>query len=339
MDTGISGICNFLSVASSDSSHDTAVTQTDVPWFLNNPKTRRYLVGVSGGADSVALLHLLVRSGYKKLVVCHLNHKLRGKASQGDARFVSRLAEQLGLDYESDSVNVADLAASTGESLETAGRQARHEFFSKASKKWRCNRLLLAHHADDVAETVLWNLLRGSSGAKGIAMRQDMIMSDRKMTIIRPLLEIRRKDLRDWLGSEGFTWREDKTNAEPIAVRNRLRNEVIPHLSDITRRDVVTSLVRAAEADDDLRVIREWAVEEAHAIDPQGRLHIKRLMELPPALRSACIHSYLKNEGVSDLGRKTISSVMAMLEPSGQPRLSLPGGRLMKRRQGRLWVE
>src|SRR5690606_25021228 len=115
-----------------------------------------------------ALLHLLHRAGFSKVIVCHLDHRLRGRASTADARFVADLAAKLGMESEMGVAGVGKLARQTGESLETAGRRARHAFFAACARKWRCPRLLLAHHADDQAETVLWNLLRGSRGATGM---------------------------------------------------------------------------------------------------------------------------------------------------------------------------
>ena len=143
------------------------------------------MVGVSGGADSVALLHLLVAGGFRNLVVCHLDHCLRGRASTGDARFVRRLAEKLGLECEIGRIDVAERMAASRDSMETAARNARHGFFAECAVKHRCRRILLGHHADDQAETVLWNLLRGSHGLKG--MRREL-SKDRAIRRVKPLL-------------------------------------------------------------------------------------------------------------------------------------------------------
>lgn len=302
-------------------------------------RRRRYLVGVSGGADSVALLHGLVRGGFKNLIVCHLDHRLRGRASTEDARFVGRLAEKLGMEGEIGRVEVAARAREEAVSLETAGRIERHRFFAECAKRHRCPRLLLAHHRDDQAETVLWNLLRGSRAASGMEPVQEMVMAGRRMEVIRPLLEVRREALHGWLEAEGLRWREDASNAEGFAVRNRLRHEVLPLLSDIAERDPVEALAKAAETGAELRELERWAVEQAAAVDPQGRLHLGRLRELPFPVRRACVFAYLRNAGVEDLGRGVLGRVMAMLAPWGAARLDLPGGRTARRRQGRLWVE
>lgn len=306
-------------------------------WLRSAPKRRRYLVGVSGGADSVALLQLLVRAKFRDLVVCHLDHGLRGEDSAGDARFVRGLAKRLKLPAEIARAEVA--ARAGGRSLETAGREARHDFFADCGRRWRCRRLLLAHHADDQAETVMWNLLRGSRGSSGMADEQEIVMAGRVMTVIRPLLGCRRRELRDWLVAARLRWREDVSNREPVAVRNRLRHEVLPGLVEITGRDVVPALLRDAAADRELREIEAWAVKEARVEDPQGRVHLPRLRSLPAALQRACLWAFLRRNGVPDLGRAEVERVMAMLEPGGDPATTLPGGRILRRRQGRLLLE
>lgn len=310
-----------------------------IGWLKEASKRRRYLVGVSGGADSVALLHLLQREGFQRLVVCHLNHGLRRGAASADARFVERLAERLGCEFRGGREDVGQCAEMWACSVETAGRRARHAFFAECGRKTRCRRLLLAHHADDQAETVLWNLLRGSRGASGMKVEQPLAMAGLSMQISRPLLTVSRARLRSWLDSQNLSWREDATNAEPMAVRNRLRNEALPLLEEIAGRDVLSSLQKAAESDAELREIETWAVEQAEVLDPQGRIHIRKLMSLPPALRWSCVFDFLRNHGVQDLGRGVVSRVLEMLEADGSAFLNLPGGGRMRRRQGRLFIE
>src|SRR6266446_560427 len=117
----------------------------------------RYLVGISGGRDSVVLLHWLVGLGYKRLVVCHLNHQLRGRSSDADARFVQKLAAKYDVDLEIGSANVRALAAKQKISIETAAREARYKFFAQVAKQRRTQTIFLAHHADDLVETILIN--------------------------------------------------------------------------------------------------------------------------------------------------------------------------------------
>jgi tRNA(Ile)-lysidine synthase len=311
----------------------------DIAWFHAAPKRRRYLAGISGGADSVALLHLLHRHGFREVVVCHLDHGLRGRASTGDARFVEKLATSLGYPCESGKVDVRAVMRENGDSLETAAREARHAFFALCSRKHRCPRLLLAHHADDQAETVLWNLLRGSRGLSGMQESQVLQVAGRPLECQRPLLLLRRDEVRDWLSSEKLAWREDATNAKPVAVRNRLRHEVLPLLADIARRDVTESLVRAAGSSREHRAIERWAVKQAAVLDPQGRLHLPKLRTLPRELQAACLYDYLRTSGVAGLSRDLVLRGLALLDADGPPAVNLPGGRILRRRAGRMFSE
>jgi len=303
-------------------------------WFTEAPKARKWLVGVSGGADSVALLHLLVEHGFKKLVICHLDHRLRGKASTGDAKFVERLAEKLGLPFEIARVEVEALAKEKRESLETAARHARHDFFAECAKRHRCQRVLLAHHADDQAETILWNLLRGSHGLRG--MKE--VQSIDRLEIHRPLLKWRREDLKAYLSSNRLSWREDATNAEPIAVRNRVRNEVLPLLGEVSGRDPVTALERELTHWDESRSITEWALKKADVTDPQGRLHLKALRDLPPALQRAAIGDYLSQNGVT-LNQDLLHRAHQLIESTDSSVINLPNGRHFRRRAGRMFLD
>ncbi len=182
------------------------------------PKEARHLIGVSGGRDSVALLHLLVNLGYEKLIVCHLNHQLRGRMSDADARFVQKEVERcnqesLGhalrlpssrigkrsarpatqmadLDFELGAINIRALAAKQKISIETAAREARYKFFAETARRRKCKTIFLGHHADDLIETFLINLFRGAgtaglSGMREISTRR---IDDVDLTIVRPFL-------------------------------------------------------------------------------------------------------------------------------------------------------
>lgn len=295
-------------------------------------------MGVSGGADSVALLHLLRGAGFGSLVVCHLDHQLREEDSTEDARFVCKLAKKLGYEFEGGRVDVASLARGEKVSVETAGRMARHAFFADCSRAWRCRRLILAHHGDDQAETVLWNLMRGSRGACGMEESQTVAMDGLQMELIRPLLDVRRTELRQWLEMRGLRWREDASNAEAIAVRNRLRNEALPLLEEIVKRDPVTALIKAASSDAEMREIEAWAVEQAGVIDPQWRVHLPQLRTLPEVIQRACLFSYLRDRGVPNVTRSLVERALALADPDGPSVVNLPGGGTLRRRAGRMWV-
>lgn len=297
------------------------------------------MVGVSGGLDSVALLHLLNETGFKKLVVCHLDHGLRGVESAGDAKFVKQLGKRLGFEVLADKVNLLEKMEASGESLETAGRAARHEFFARCGKQQRCGVLLLAHHADDQAETILWNLMRGSLGCRGMNEEAELQMSGGKMTVIRPLLGVRKVELMAWMDERKFAWREDATNAVNDVVRNRFRNEVIPLLNEISKRDITPNLLRSAEIDNEWRDLLDWSVGAATASDPQGRLHTGAMKDLPAVLSRAVIADYLKKQQIENVDWRLLERCMELLDVEKPASVNLPGGRRLRRKQGRIFLD
>jgi len=168
-----------------------------VNWIQFNPQLFRsfppdalYLVGVSGGRDSIALLHWLIEAGYENLIVCHLDHRLRGRSSKADARFVQKLAAKYHVDCELGSANVPTEAKKKKMSIETAAREARYSFFAKVAKRRRCDTLFLAHHADDLVEPFLINLFRRASMTGHATMRKvtKRRVNNVDLTIVRPLL-------------------------------------------------------------------------------------------------------------------------------------------------------
>lgn len=313
--------------------------ELDIPWLREAGRRRRWLVGISGGADSVALVHLLVEAGFRDLVVCHVDHRLRGRASAWDARFVGRLAGRLGLPCEVARVDVSARAREFGESVEAAARRVRHEWFAACGRKYRCRRVVLAHHADDQAETVLWNWVRGSYGLRGMRAEGRVEVDGMEMAVFRPLLGVRRADLRAWLVARGHPWREDASNAEPVAVRNRLRHEVLPLLAEVAGRDVVPLMVRGLSADQELREVAAWALARAQVLDPQGRLHVPVLRGLPEGLQRLALADYLKGAGVSGVDRALLERALQLVGAGGPARVNLPGGKWLRRREGRIFVE
>lgn len=310
-----------------------------VPWIEKASKRKKLLVGVSGGVDSMALLHLLSESGFRKVVVCHLDHGLRGRASTGDANFVSRQAKRLGYEFEKRRTDLRKAIEATGESMETAGRNARHLFFADCSRKFRCDTILLAHHADDQAETVLWNLMRGSLGCRGMREFTHLKMDGKRLQVIRPLLGTRKSELMEWMRENGFKWREDTTNEVNDVVRNRVRNEVIPLLNGISKRDVVPAFARAAETDRDWRGLLDWAVVGAGATDPQGRLHLGAMGDFPAILKRAVIADYLRGKGVAGVDHDLLVRCVDLLDVGNAASVNLTGGKRLRRRAGRIFID
>src|SRR5436190_8428134 len=189
------------------------------------PPSRRYLIGVSGGRDSVALLHRLTTLGYRHLIVCHLDHQLRGRASKADAQFVKRLAARLKVECELDRTDIAALARRTKHSIESAGRMARYQFFARVARRRRCRTIFLGHHANDLVETFLINLFRGSgpTGFVGIRPIARQTVDGLELEVIRPLLSVWRSEIDGYIKARHLDFRDDQTNETFAAVRNRVR--------------------------------------------------------------------------------------------------------------------
>ena len=197
---------------------------------------QRVAAGCSGGADSVALLRLLDelkdRLGIQ-LLACHLNHQLRGEEADGDEAFVKELAEELDLEFVSRRVDVAALVEAKKLNLEEAGRGARLEFFASLVQEGKADVVAVAHTLDDQAETVLARLVRGS-GIKGLAGIYPMVEKrgqSSKLTLVRPLLHVRRGELRKYLKGHKQEWREDRSNQDRQRERNRIRMDWLPELN------------------------------------------------------------------------------------------------------------
>ncbi|HWY43653.1 MAG TPA: tRNA lysidine(34) synthetase TilS [Candidatus Sulfotelmatobacter sp.] len=185
-------------------------------------------VAVSGGADSVALLRLLVELRVELgvvLSVVHFNHKLRGKASEKDEAFVAELAEKFGLTFHVGRGDVGKKAKREKTNLEDAARRARYEFFRKLTESGLVDCVATAHTADDQAETVLAHILRGT-GLAGLAGIHPVTSEG----IVRPLLGVRRSELRKYLRAKKQSWREDATNRDTSRQRARMRRKLLPLL-------------------------------------------------------------------------------------------------------------
>ena len=302
------------------------------PIFLPD---ERCLIGVSGGRDSVALLHLLLGAGFKKLIVCHLDHGLRAE-SREDARFVAALAKRFGLKFASAQVNVAALAKRKKQSLETAAREARHAFFARVARAEKCPRLFLAHHADDQAETFLFNLFRGSAAAGLAAMRPLTTRTVGTVTleIARPLLGVWREEIDAFVAEHALAYREDASNADPRHTRNRLRHEVIPAIERALGRDIRRAVWRAAEI---LRDEDDFLSSLPELRDLPETLETSALRAHPVALQRRIIHAWLKSQRVADVGFAEVEAVRGLLAGS-RAKVNLPGGLHARRRAGRLFL-
>lgn len=301
---------------------------------------RRYLIGVSGGRDSVALLHHLAQLDYRRLIVCHLDHQLRGRSSSADAKFVGRLAAKLDCEFELGRTDVAALARKTKQSIETAGRTARYEFFARVARQHRCHTIFLAHHADDLVETFLMNLFRGAgpAGLAGIREVASRRVAGTELTIVRPLLGVWREEIDRYLKAHRIGFRDDATNENLGPVRNRVRRRLIPYIEKQLGRNVRATVWRAAllAADE-----AEWL---QGMVDPNEssaeQLDASKLRAQPRALQRRIIHRWLQARGIENLDFELIERVRALLEPDAKiAKTNLPQGRHMRRRAKKIFIE
>jgi tRNA(Ile)-lysidine synthase len=228
---------------------------------------QRLLVAVSGGLDSVVLLHVLHGLGAKhgwQLTVAHLNHRLRGAASEADERLVRRTAKRLGLPIRVERADVRRFARSHRLSLEMAARRLRHEFLARTAAQLGISSIALAHHADDQVELFFLRLLRGASG-EGLAGMKWRSPSpvDKGIEILRPLLEQSKSALRSYAACAGISFREDATNACLDIQRNRIRHELLPLLRAHYQPALSKIILRVAdiagaEAEFAVEAAKEW---------------------------------------------------------------------------------
>ncbi len=247
------------------------------------PDGTRVVVGVSGGADSVALLHIFHRLEIS-LTVAHLNHSIRGAEADADETFVKNLCEKLGVECVTAKTDVPALAKEKGISLEMAAREARHQFFQGLEKPAV---ICLAHHADDQLETFFLRAARGSgpAGLGGMKFFQGL----ENLSICRPMLGVRKDEILQWLkknkgaGSacfqglekEGLDWCEDVSNADETIPRNRVRHQILPILGKINERaaENILRTMGILRDEEDLperaarrREARDWLIE--HGVTP-----------------------------------------------------------------------
>jgi tRNA(Ile)-lysidine synthase len=304
------------------------------------PPSKRYLIGVSGGRDSIALLNLLVDLGYKKLVVCHLNHQLRGAASRGDARFVEGIARKFLLDCEIGSTDVGALARRSKLSTETAARFARLAFFVEVARRRGCSRIFLAHHADDLVETALLNLFRGASPGGMAAMRKISIhrIGKTKLTILRPLLGVWRSQIDSYISQHQLQFREDATNAVLHSSRNKIRHRILPDIEKQFSRDVRKTIWRAAQI---------WSEEETmldSLVSSQmisgTHLAVVALRKMPVALQRRAIYRWLRARNVADVSFDVVENVRSLIESGAKAaKVNLPRDQHARRRARRIFIE
>ena len=297
------------------------------------PPRKKYLVAVSGGRDSMALLFGLHSLGYRKLVVCHLNHHLRGMAAKADSHLAGTVAQKLGLGFELGEAHVRQHASKEKLSLETAARDLRHAFFRSCARDHRCKRIFLGHHADDQVETCLFNFLRGS-GAAGLSGMKSSAHAH-GLEILRPMLGIMREEITAFVTERSIPYREDRSNADVSHTRNMLRNRIIPEIKRAFGASFGSALLRAPE------ILREEESWMASLMPEVGDvLSCATLRSMPIALRRRVVLGWLRQAKIEEVGFAETSLVLSLLDlENGPAKVNLPGRRYARRRAGAIFLE
>lgn len=223
-------------------------------------KGDKIVLGLSGGPDSVCLLHVLNR--LKKdfnieIYAAHLNHQIRGIEAQKDALYVSKLCEDMGIIFFVKSINVPKYCENEGLSLEEGARKLRYEMFYEIKDKIKANKIAIGHNLNDQAETVMMRIMRGTGlkGLKGIDYIRDNC-------IIRPILDVERNEIEEYCEAYNLNPRIDKTNLENIYTRNKIRLDLLPYMKDNFNSNVIESIVRMSNS---LKSDNDYIEKEAEA--------------------------------------------------------------------------
>jgi tRNA(Ile)-lysidine synthase len=314
-----------------------------IEWADSHPGGEPWAVALSGGADSVALLLLLwahFPSRRGRLVALHFNHRLRGAESDADARFCAALCAGLGVALVSGRRK-----GRAGALTEAQAREARFAFMERAMARRGARALWLGHQQDDVAETILMRLSRGS-GAAGLAAPRPVHgfraagRGRARRFHVRPLLGLKKAEISRALRRAGAPWREDSSNAAGVHFRNRIRLEVVPRWVRASARDALSGAALSRELlEEDDSALESW-VDALKPLGPGRWLNVLRLAGLPRAVARRALHRWLALQPkAGELSRQGFDALLRAVERGGRFRHSLGNHGFAVIRAGRLRFE
>lgn len=308
-------------------------------------KGDKVLAAVSGGADSVCLLHILV--SLRKILGCeicavHVHHGLRGAEADGDAEYVRELSDMWEVPCLVVYEDVAGYASRRGIGVEEAGRELRYLAFEREARGRGAQKIAVAHHQDDQAETILHNLFRGS-GIKGLAG-----MAPVRGKIIRPLLAVTRREILEYLGQRGIAGHADSTNASMDYTRNRMRHKVIPvicreiNLAAVEHIASAGELLSQADRYFNQEARRLWLGNRRQGEKPgQWGIEAQVLSELPQILKGYTVMEMLRETvgQQKDMASVHVEGILDLAEKGTGRTLSLPCGLRARKEYSMVWLE
>jgi tRNA(Ile)-lysidine synthase len=313
-----------------------------VEWAASRPPAEPWAIALSGGSDSVALLLLLWAhwpERRQKLTAYHFNHRLRGRSSDADERFCTELCKALGVRLVSGRWSADKKSRS-----ESAARAARFAFLEPNMAKKKMAVLWLGHQQDDIAETMLMRLSRGS-GTAGLAAPRPVhafpaVGKGRAVHHVRPLLTLNKTEICEALRQAGAVWREDASNANDTYFRNRVRKGVIPAWVAASQRDALSGAALSRELlEEDNHALETW-VASLDPIGTDGSLDVGRLKGRPTAVVRRALYQWLQGvEGMGDFSRPAFSTLLHSVERGMPVRHSLGSHGFAVIRSGRLRFE
>jgi tRNA(Ile)-lysidine synthase len=236
------------------------------------------------------------------------------------------------------SANVKTLATKQRMSIEAAAREARYKFFAQIAKQRRAQTIFLGHHADDLVETFFINLFRGS-GASGLGAMREVSkrrINDVDLTIVRPFLGIWRSEIDEFIAQRRLQFREDESNKDVAALRNRIRHRIIPYLEKTLGRNIRQNIFRAAMI---VAEEEDW-IEDHLPNASDADLAVAELRELPVALQRREILKWLRAQRITDVGFDVVENVRSLLgHDAGIAKVNLPRNRHVRRRAGKIFIE
>ncbi|HEY8996230.1 MAG TPA: tRNA lysidine(34) synthetase TilS [Lacunisphaera sp.] len=286
-----------------------------------NGRPSRWALAFSGGADSLALLLIFWAEGPgrwgRDFVVLHFNHRLRGRAADADEKFCAEVCSALGVTFVAGRWKAAHADASEAEA-----RTARFDFFGREMGRRKIRLLWLAHQQDDIAESMLMRLARGSGTGGLAAPRPVQAFADGRLHL-RPLLTVKKNELTKALRAAGAEWREDETNDQGDFFRNRIRRTVLPAWQKAAGRDALAGAARARDLlEEDDTALETWLDNLAPL--KRGVLDVKALCGLPRAVVRRALHRWLLAvRPDTDLSRQGFEVLLAAVERGKATRFSL----------------